>query len=104
MTGPDVYAATMAEMKKQNIQAMVYSHPLGTHGHGLGAAIDAHRAATGEEKLRLGSFTSIELNTALKVPEWNNQPVFFFAEDDAVMTEKGFEFIRPRQTEFYLIR
>jgi Xaa-Pro dipeptidase len=104
MTGPEVHAATLAEMKKQNIQAMVYSHPLGTHGHGLGAAIDAHRAATDEEKLRLGSYTSIELNTALKVPEWNNQPVFFFAEDDAVMTEKGFEFIRPRQTEFYLIR
>jgi Xaa-Pro dipeptidase len=105
MTGPEIYAATLAEMKKENFQAMVYSHPLGTHGHGLGAAIDAHRAAaTGEEKLRLGSYTAIELNTALKVPEWNNQSVFFFAEDDAVMTAKGFEFIRPRQTEFYLIK
>jgi len=26
------------------------------------------------------------------------------AEDDAVMTDKGYQFIRPRQTEFYLIR
>jgi Xaa-Pro dipeptidase len=105
MTGPEVYAATMAEMKKQNIQAMVYSHPLGTHGHGLGAAIDTHRpAATGEERFRLGSITSIELNTATKVPEWNNQMVFIMEEDDAFMTEKGYEFFRPRQTEFYLIR
>jgi Xaa-Pro aminopeptidase len=105
MSGPEVYAATMAEMKKQNIQAMVYSHPLGTHGHGLGAAIDTHRpAATGEERLRLGSITSIELNTATKVPEWNNQMVFIMQEDDAFMTEKGYEFFRPRQTEFYLIR
>jgi hypothetical protein len=38
------------------------------------------------------------------VPEWNNQKVTIMAEDDAFMTEKGFEFIRPRQTEFYLIR
>ena len=106
MTGPEVYAATMAEMKKQNIQAMIYSHPLGTQGHGLGAAIDFRRAsATGaDERLRLGSYTSIELNTSTKVPEWNNQTVTIMAEDDAFMTAKGYEFFRPRQTEFYLIR
>jgi len=104
MTGSEVYAATMAEMKKQNIQAMVYSHPLGAHGHGLGAAIDPHRAAADEEKLRLGSYMAIELNTAFIVPEWNNQLVFIMAEDDAFMTEKGYEFFRPRQTEFYLIK
>ena len=105
MTGPEVYAATMAEIKKQNIQALVYSHPLGTHGHGLGAHIDAHRpSANGEERLRLGSITAIELNTATKVPEWNNQIVFIMQEDVAFVTEKGYEFFRPRQTEFYLIR
>jgi Xaa-Pro aminopeptidase len=106
MTGPEIYAATMAEMKKQNIQAMIYSHPLGTQGHGLGAAIDFRRAtaAGADERLRLGSYTSIELNTSTKVPEWNNQTVVIMAEDDAFMTEKGYEFFRPRQTEFYLIR
>jgi Xaa-Pro aminopeptidase len=104
MSGPEVYTATMAEMKKQNIQAMIYSHPLGANGHGLGAAIDFRRASSDEEKLRLGSYTSIELNTATKVPEWNNQPVFIMAEDDAFMTEKGYELFRPRQTEFYLVR
>ncbi|HEX8736491.1 MAG TPA: M24 family metallopeptidase [Pyrinomonadaceae bacterium] len=104
MTGQEVYAATMAEMKKQNIQALIYSHPLGTHGHGLGAHIDARRATASDERLRLGSITSIELNTATKVPEWNNQMVFIMQEDDAFMTDKGYEFFRPRQTEFYLIR
>ena len=106
MTGQEVYAATMAAMKKQNIQAMIYSHPLGTHGHGLGAAIDFRRGITAAdaERLRLGSYTSIELNTSTKVPEWNNQMVTIMAEDDAFMTEKGYEFFRPRQTEFYLIR
>lgn len=104
MTGPEVYAATMAEIKKQNIQAMVYSHPLGTNGHGLGAAIDPHRAAADEEKIRPGSYVAIELNTATPVPEWNNQLVFIMEEDDAFMTEKGYELFRPRQTEFYLIR
>ena len=105
MTGAEVYDQTMAQMKKENIEAMIYSHPIGTHGHGLGASIDFRRAIGGaEERLRLGSYTSIELNTSSTISEWNNQKVTVMAEDDAVMTERGFEFIRPRQTEFYLIR
>lgn len=105
MTGTEVYDAAMAEMKSQNIEAMIYSHPIGTQGHGLGAAIDFRRAlGISPERFRLGSFTSIELNTSTIVPEWNNQKVTVMAEDDAFMTEKGFEFFRPRQTEFYLIK
>jgi Xaa-Pro aminopeptidase len=105
MTGAEVYEKTMERMKRESIEAMIYSHPIGTHGHGLGASIDFRRSIGGaEERLRLGSYTSIELNTAAALPEWNNQKVTIMAEDDAVMTEKGFEFVRPRQTEFYLIR
>lgn len=105
MTGAEVYDQTMEQMKKENVEAMIYSHPVGAHGHGLGASIDFRRSIGGaEERLRLGSYTSIELNTSSAVPEWNNQKVTVMAEDDAHMTEKGYEFFRPRQTEFYLIR
>jgi Xaa-Pro dipeptidase len=105
MTGAEVYEAAMAEMKRQNIEAMIYSHPLGTQGHGLGASIDFRRAiGASPERFRLGSYMSIELNTSTVVPEWNNQKVTIMAEDDAFMTDKGFEFFRPRQTEFYLIK
>ena len=105
MTGTEVYDAAMAEMKRQNIEAMIYSHPIGTHGHGLGASIDFRRAiGTSPDRIRLGSYMSIELNTSTVLPEWNNQKITIMAEDDAVMRENGYEFIRPRQTEFYLIR
>jgi Xaa-Pro aminopeptidase len=105
MTGSEVYETTMAEMKRENIEAMIYSHPIGTQGHGLGAPIDFRKTIGGaEERFRLGSYTSSELNTSTVVPEWNNQKVTVMGEDDAFMTEKGFEFFRPRQTEFYLIR
>ncbi|MEO6589959.1 MAG: hypothetical protein ABIP06_11710 [Pyrinomonadaceae bacterium] len=43
-------------------------------------------------------------NKAGVVSEWNNQKVIIMGEDDAVMTAKGYEFVRPRQTEFYLIK
>jgi Xaa-Pro dipeptidase len=105
MTGAEVYDQTMAEMKRQNIEAMIYSHPLGFHGHGLGASIDFRRAiGTSPDRIRLGSYISIELNTSTVLPEWNNQKITIMAEDDAFMTENGYEFFRPRQTEFYLIR
>jgi Xaa-Pro aminopeptidase len=106
MTGSDVYDATMAECKKQGIDAMIYSHPVGAQGHGLGPSIDFRPASAPPytERFRLWSYMAIELNTSTNVPEWNNQRVTVMAEDDAVMTEKGFQFIRPRQTEFYLIR
>jgi Xaa-Pro aminopeptidase len=106
MTGSDVYDKTMAECKKQGIDAMIYSHPVGAQGHGLGPSID-FRPATAPpytERFRLWSYMAIELNTSTNVPEWNNQRVTVMAEDDAVMTNKGFQFIRPRQTEFYLIK
>lgn len=105
MTGTEVYDAAMAEMKRQNIEAMIYSHPIGTHGHGLGASIDFRRAiGSSPDRIRLGSYMSIELNTSTVLPEWNNQKITIMAEDDAFMTENGYEFFRPRQTEFYLIR
>ena len=105
MTGPEVYERTMAECKNQGIEAMIYSHPIGNQGHGLGPPIDFRRAGGGDEdRFRLGSYTSIELNTSTNVSEWGGQKVTIMAEDDAYMTVDGFKFFRPRQTELYLIK
>lgn len=105
MTGTEVYETAMAECKKQNINCMIYSHPLGTQGHGLGPSIDFRgNIGGGANKILNGSYMSIELNTSTEVPEWNNQKVTIMAEDDAYMTETGYKWFRPRQTELYLIK
>ncbi len=105
MTGTEVYEAAMAECKKQNINCMIYSHPLGTQGHGLGPSIDFRgNIGGGANKILNGSYMSIELNTSTEVPEWNNQKVTIMAEDDAYMTDTGYKWFRPRQTELYLIK
>ena len=105
MTGKDVYDRTMAECKKQRIEAMIYSHPIGNQGHGLGPSIDFRSSIGGDEdRFRLGSYTSIELSTSTQVTEWGGQKVTVMAEDDAYMTAEGYKFFRPRQTEFYLIK
>ncbi len=105
MTGSEVYEASVAECKKQNITCQIYSHPIGTHGHGLGPSIDFRgNIGGGANKIINGSYMSIELNTSAEVPEWNNQKVTIMAEDDAHMTDTGYKWFRPRQTEFYLIK
>ena len=105
--GHEVYDATMADMKREGIEAMIYSHSVGTQGHALGASIDFRRPAAGaapEPAFREGSYTSIELNTSTPVPEWGGQKVTIMMEDDAYLTPQGMRWFRPRQTEFYLIR
>jgi Xaa-Pro dipeptidase len=107
-TAGDVYRATMEEMGERGIEAMIYSHPIGLQGHGLGASIDfrsalRRRAMPTSATLRPGSYISIELNAAREVPEWGGKKVFVMFEDDAYLTPDGYRFFRPRQEAFYLI-
>ena len=101
----EVYDAVMAEMKEKGIEAQVYSHPLGNHGHALGASIDFRSASRREEPkaLRAGSYIAIELNTRTPVPEWDDQEVFAMQEDPAHLTDEGWRFFVPRQEAYYLI-
>lgn len=108
-TAGEVYEATMAEMAAKGIEAQIYCHPLGTHGHGLGASIDFRAARRGDaerqaKRLRPHSYMSIELNTQTAVPEWEGQKVSIMMEDPAYLTDDGYRFFRPRQESFYLIK
>ena len=99
----------MAEMKKKDIVAQIYSHALGTHGHGIGASIDFRTNTRDDMKavkpLRKDSYFSIELNTKTAIPEWDNQDVYIMQEDPAWLSnDHGWVFFRPRQENFYLIK
>ncbi|SEC05416.1 M24 family metallopeptidase [Terriglobus roseus] len=103
----EVYAEIMAEMKKQGIEAKVYSHPIGVQGHGLGAALDyrSSEAGAAHDKIQQeGIYLSIELNTATPLPEWNNQKVYMMNEDDAYLTKEGYKTFFPLQDRIYLIQ
>ena len=104
--GFEIYDATMSDMKKLGIEAMIYSHSVGNQGHALGASIDFRRVSANpslEPPFREGSYTAIELNTSTPVPEWGGQKVTIMMEDDAYLTSEGMKWFRPRQTFFYLI-
>ena len=106
----EVYNEIMAEMETMGIEAMVYSHPLGNHGHGLGASIDFRSAerenadAEVGKKLRAGAHLAMEFNIAHEIPEWDGKKVWIMQEDPVHLTEDGWRFFVPRQEAFYLIR
>jgi Xaa-Pro aminopeptidase len=109
MTGYDAAAATVAALSGASFTPSIYSHPIGTHGHGVGPSINARGAILPapperDSKLRLGSYRSIELSATTAIPEWNGGQLTIPFEDDAFLTPTGYEWFRPPQDRWYLIR
>lgn len=97
MTGYAAAEATVSALTGVAFTPSIYSHPIGTHGHGVGPSINARGAILPapperDSPLRLGSYRSIELSATTRI------------EDDAVLTPHGYEWFRPPQNRWYLIR
>lgn len=108
LSGNEMLAAALARARAAGIRATIYSHPLGYHGHGAGAAIGFwdNQAADprGAHRLRPDTAWSIELNVRRAVPEWGGQEIEFRLEDDAFFDGRAVTWLDGRQTAFHLIR
>ncbi len=107
-TGNEVLSATLEAAEAEGIDATVYGHPIGFHGHGAGPLIglwDQQEGVPGkgEVPLRPNTAHSIELNVAVSVPEWGGQEVLIRLEEDALFTGEAVRYLDGRQTELYLI-
>ena len=111
-TGNDIVASAMKMGEAEGLRPLIYSHPLGVHGHGAGCTADARppEAAPedikerGEYPLYPDTVYAIEFSSTTAVPEWDNQDVRIGYEETGVYTEAGCKFVDGRQTKFYLIR
>ena len=106
-TGNAVLARARATAIAAGIDPSIYSHPLGTHGHGAGPSIgfwdNQGPDPKGTYRIHPDTAWSIELNATRPVPEWGGQRVAFRAEQDAWFDGKKMRFIDGRQTRFHLI-
>lgn len=108
ITGNDALRETLAQAKKEKINASIYSHPIGYHGHGAGPAIgmwDMQQSVpgTGDYPLHLNTAYAIELNAKVTLPAWNNKEIRVMLEEQAVLTPTGMHYIDGRQTALLLI-
>lgn len=109
VTGNAALAAALARAKKEGITTAIYCHPVGYHGHAAGPPIgmtDYQEGVPGRGDyiLRRNTWHAIELNVTHAVKEWAGRQVRFPLEEDAILTDSGWEWIAGRQTAFYLIR
>ncbi len=74
----------------------------------LGAGLNARNTILAnyecDTRLRSGSYRSVECSAKTALAEWNGDSLLIPMEDDAFLTERGYEYFRPYQTEWYLIR
>lgn len=108
-TGNEALAGALAQAAVEGINATIYCHPIGYHGHGAGPPIGMTDyqdgvPVRGDYVLRPNTWHSIELNARYAVPEWGGQEVRFALEEDAALLEGGWDWVDGRQTGFYLIR
>ena len=106
-TGNQILASALAQAKKENINATIYTHPIGFHGHAAGPAIgmwDMQEGVpgTGDFPMHLKTAYSIELNAAVEIKEWK-KTIRIMLEQDGYFDENGFRYIGGRQTKLYLV-
>jgi Xaa-Pro aminopeptidase len=107
-TGNDILAAALEAAEANGIDATIYTHPIGLHGHAAGPTIglwDQQGGVPGKGDVPLRPHTahSIELNAAVDVPEWGGQEVLIRLEEDALFTGDTVRYLDGRQTQLYLI-
>jgi hypothetical protein len=107
-TGNQVLKGALNQAKKEGIEATIYTHPIGYHGHGAGPTIglwdqQGGVPGKGDYPLYYNTAYSIELNAKVKIPEWNNKKVRIMLEEDGYFDKTGFQYIGGRQKEILLI-
>ena len=111
-SGNDIVWSAMKKAEAEGLRPLIYSHPVGFHGHAAGPPMDARHPERAPEGVELrGKYPlypdtvyAIEYSCTTSIPEWDNQDVRIGFEETAVFTEEGCRFIDGHQTRFYLIK
>ncbi len=111
-SGNEIVDSAMKKATAEGLRPLIYSHPLGIHGHGAGCTADARPLESAPEDIRergkyplyLNTAYAIEFSSTTSVPEWDNQDVRIGYEETAVFTTEGCRFADGRQTKFFLIK
>lgn len=106
-TGNQILNDALTQASAENIQASIYTHPIGYHGHAAGPTIglwDQQKGVpgSGDFPMHINTAYSIELNAATDIPEWKKS-IRIMLEEDGFFSENGFRYISGRQKKILLI-
>ena len=108
-TGNDILRRTRQQALERGIGPIIYTHPIGLHGHAAGTTIgmwDKQEGVpgSGDYAMQPNTAYSIELTALVDIPEWSREPMRMKLEEDGFFDGRHFEYIAPRQTEYHVIR
>ncbi|MEM0940158.1 MAG: M24 family metallopeptidase [Bacteroidota bacterium] len=106
-TGNEILKATLDQCEEEGLKGVIYTHPIGFHGHGAGPTIglwDQQEGVPGKGDYLLYEQTaySIELNAGVYLKAWDKE-IRIMLEEDAFFDGKVVRYIDGRQTEILLI-
>jgi hypothetical protein len=107
-SGNETLAATRDIAEAEVIRPVVYTHPIGLHGHAAGSTIglwdnQVGVSGAGDYPLGLNTGWSIELAVEIDVAEWDAQDARIMLEENAFLGADGMRFLDGRQEQLWLI-
>ena len=109
LTGNEILADALAQMRSEGIDGTIYTHPIGDHGHGAGPLIGRwdgqegvpHR---GDVVLRPSTWHSIELQATTPITEWGGKEASCRQEEEAYLDENGDRhWVYRRQSRMHVV-
>ncbi len=106
-TGNEILKATLDQCTSEGLKGVIYTHPIGYHGHGAGPTIglwdqQGGVPGPGDYQLYPNTAYSIELNTGVMIEEWGKE-IRIMLEEDAFFDGERVQYIDGRQTEIMTI-
>ncbi len=106
-SGNDILSAALQDCESAGLKGVIYTHPIGYHGHGAGPTIglwDQQGGVPGKGDYPLYPNTaySIELNAGVYLEEWDKE-IRIMLEEDAFFDGESVTYIDGRQVELMTI-
>lgn len=86
------------------VDVIIGCHSVGNLGHGIGPSIAWFNPERMKYTIHPSNLFSIELFAYTAIPEWGNKKLRVPLEDDAVLSERGVEWLYPTSNKVLLIR
>jgi Xaa-Pro aminopeptidase len=86
------------------VDVIIGCHSVGNLGHGIGPSIAWFNPQRLTYEIRTSNMFSIELFAYTAIPEWGGKKLRIPLEDDAIVTERGVEWLYPVNQKVLLIR
>ncbi|MDP5121777.1 MAG: aminopeptidase P family protein [Spirosomaceae bacterium] len=107
LSGNQILENALAQTKKEGIDGVIYTHPIGFHGHAAGPTIgmwdnQGKTIGAGDYLMRPNTAYSIELNASVRLEEWK-KTIRIMLEEDGYYDGKTFRYIDGRQKEIFQI-